>query len=77
MSVSWSSRPVGDAIVRTGAGLHSSCIREGGLIAGAGGGRGVLTYRGHDYPFRVSGFSFGVTHWRIGDAADGTGFGAA
>ena len=30
------------------------------LLAGAGGGRGVLTYRGHDYPFRVSGISLGV-----------------
>jgi len=31
------------------------------LIAGAGGGRGILTYRGHDYPFRVYGLSLGVT----------------
>jgi hypothetical protein len=31
------------------------------LIAGAGAGRGVLTYRGRDYPFRVSGLSLGVT----------------
>ena len=30
-------------------------------MVGAGGGRGVLTYRGHDYPFRVSGISLGVT----------------
>jgi hypothetical protein len=34
---------------------------KAGLIVGAGGGRGVLTYRGHDYPFRVSGLSLGVT----------------
>jgi hypothetical protein len=34
---------------------------KAGLIVGAGGGRGVLTYRGRDYPFRVSGLSFGVT----------------
>jgi hypothetical protein len=33
---------------------------KAGLIVGAGGGRGVLTYRGRDYPFRVSGFSLGV-----------------
>jgi hypothetical protein len=32
-----------------------------GLMAGAGGGSGVLTYRGRDYPFRVSGLSLGVT----------------
>jgi hypothetical protein len=31
-----------------------------GLMAGAGGGRGVLTYRGRDYPFRVSGLSLGI-----------------
>jgi hypothetical protein len=31
------------------------------LIAGAGAGRGILTYRGRDYPFRVSGLSLGVT----------------
>jgi hypothetical protein len=31
------------------------------LIAGAGGGRGVLTYRGHEYSFKASGLSLGVT----------------
>lgn len=34
---------------------------KGGLIAGVGGGHGVLTYRGRDYSFRVSGLSLGVT----------------
>lgn len=34
---------------------------KAGLIVGAGGGRGVLTYLGRDYPFRVSGLSLGVT----------------
>jgi hypothetical protein len=34
---------------------------KAGLIVGAGAGRGVLTYRGRDYPFRVSGLSLGVT----------------
>lgn len=34
---------------------------KAGLIAGVGGGRGVLTYRGRDYSFRVSGLSLGVT----------------
>jgi hypothetical protein len=34
---------------------------KAGLIAGAGGGRGVLKYRGHDYSFRVSGLSLGVS----------------
>ena len=31
------------------------------LMVGAGAGSGVLTYRGRDYPFRVSGLSLGVT----------------
>jgi hypothetical protein len=34
---------------------------KAGLIAGAGGGRGILTYRGHEYPFKASGLSLGVT----------------
>ena len=36
-------------------------VVKAGLIAGAGAGRGVLTYRGRDYPFRVYGLSLGVT----------------
>ena len=36
-------------------------IVKAGVIMGAGGGRGVLTYRGRDYPFRVSGLSLGIT----------------
>jgi hypothetical protein len=35
-------------------------IVKTGLIVGGGVGSGVLTYRGRDYPFRVSGLSFGV-----------------
>ena len=31
------------------------------LMLGAGGGNGVLTYRGRNYPFSVSGVSLGVT----------------
>lgn len=34
---------------------------KAGLIAGGGGGSGVLTYRGRNYPFRLSGVSLGVT----------------
>jgi hypothetical protein len=34
---------------------------KGGFIVGVGGGRGVLTFRGNHYPFRVSGMSFGAT----------------
>jgi hypothetical protein len=36
-------------------------IVKAGLMVGAGGGSGVLTYRGRNYPFRVSGLSLGVT----------------
>jgi hypothetical protein len=39
----------------------SVVFAKAGLIVGAGGGRGVLTYRGRDYPFRVSGLSLGIT----------------
>jgi hypothetical protein len=42
-------------------GTVSVVFAKAGLIVGAGGGRGVLTYRGRDYPFRVSGFSLGIT----------------
>ncbi len=34
---------------------------KGGFIIGVGGGQGVLTFRGHHYPFRVSGMSVGAT----------------
>jgi len=34
---------------------------KAGLLVGAGAGSGVLTYRGRDYPFRVSGTGFGFT----------------
>ena len=41
-------------------GYVSVVFARAGLIVGAGGGRGVLTYRGRDYPFRVSGLSLGI-----------------
>jgi hypothetical protein len=34
---------------------------KGGLILGMGGGEGVLTLRGKNYPFTVSGMSVGFT----------------
>jgi hypothetical protein len=34
---------------------------KAGLIVGAGFGRGVLTYHGRDYRFRISGLSLGLT----------------
>jgi hypothetical protein len=35
-------------------------IVKASLLVGGGVGSGVLTYRGRDYPFRVSGLSLGV-----------------
>jgi hypothetical protein len=34
---------------------------KGGFIVGAGSGRGVLTFKGRHYPFRVGGMSVGFT----------------
>jgi hypothetical protein len=34
---------------------------KGGFIVGVGGGSSVLYFRGHRYPFRVSGMSVGFT----------------
>lgn len=34
---------------------------RGGFIVGVGSGNGVLYFRGHRYPFRVSGMSVGFT----------------
>lgn len=33
---------------------------KAGLVGGVGGGRGVLTFEGRDYPFTVYGLSLGV-----------------
>jgi hypothetical protein len=34
---------------------------KGGLVVGVGSGHGVLYFRGHRYPFQVSGMSVGFT----------------
>jgi len=34
---------------------------KAGFIVGVGGGQGILTFRGRNYPFRVSGMSLGAT----------------
>ncbi|MFK4508425.1 hypothetical protein LPJ38_20500 [Bradyrhizobium daqingense] len=36
-------------------------IVKAGFLAGGGAGSGVLTYRGKNYPFKVSGVSLGIT----------------
>lgn len=42
-------------------GYVSIAFARAGLVVGAGAGRGVLTYRGRDYPFRASGLSVGLS----------------
>ena len=53
------------ASVSTASQAETGSVRvvftKAGFIVGVGGGRGILTFRGHKYPFRVSGMSFGAT----------------
>jgi hypothetical protein len=43
------------------SGTVSVVFTKAALVVGAGGGHGVLHFRGHRYPFRVSGMSVGYT----------------
>jgi len=56
---------VGVAGLSTASQAETGAVRvvftKGGFIVGVGGGQGVLTFRGHHYPFVVSGMSFGAT----------------
>ena len=56
---------VGVAGLSTASQAETGAVRvvftKGGFIVGVGGGQGVLTFRGHHYPFAVSGMSFGAT----------------
>src|SRR5436853_1338913 len=53
------------ASVSTASQAETGSVRvvftKAGFIVGVGGGRGILTFRGRHYPFRVSGMSFGAT----------------
>ena len=46
---------------RAGTGEVRVVFTKGGFIVGVGGGHGVLYFRGHRYPFDVSGMSVGFT----------------
>jgi len=46
---------------RADTGQVAIVFTMGGFIVGVGGGEGVLLYRGHKYPFTVSGMSVGFT----------------
>ena len=50
---------LGTARAETGA--VRVVFTKGGFIVGVGGGEGVLTLRGNNYPFSVSGMSVGLT----------------
>jgi len=56
---------VASASVSTASQAATGSVRvvftKAGFIVGVGGGRGVLTFQGHHYPFTVSGMSFGAT----------------
>ncbi|MCG2626531.1 hypothetical protein L6654_07830 [Bradyrhizobium sp. WYCCWR 13023] len=43
------------------AGHVRAKIVKAGLLVGGGVGRGVLTYRGKTYPFKITGLSLGIT----------------
>jgi hypothetical protein len=46
---------------KAGTGEVRVVFTKGGFIVGVGGGHGVLYFRGHRYPFQVSGMSVGFT----------------
>ena len=46
---------------RADTGAVRVVFTKGGFIVGVGGGHGVLNFRGHNYPFTVSGMSVGFT----------------
>src|SRR5882757_7501188 len=56
---------VATASLSTASQAETGSIRvvftKAGFIVGVGGGEGVLTFRGRNYPFRVSGASLGAT----------------
>jgi len=44
-----------------GTGYVHVSVAKAGLIVGAGAGRGVITYEGREYRFRITGLSLGLT----------------
>lgn len=46
---------------RAETGAVNVVFTKGGFIVGLGGGEGVLHFRGHNYPFTVTGMSVGFT----------------
>ena len=50
------SGPSGKAI---SSGTITMKMTQAGFLLGASGGEGVLTFQGHDYPFKIGGMSIG------------------
>lgn len=46
-------------------------IVKAGLLVGGGAGSGVLTYRGRNHPFRITGVSLGITAGATAGRLDG------
>jgi len=66
MSKCWIMLPLVILLVVTtpshaGTGFVRVSVAKAGLIVGAGAGRGVLTYGGREYRFRITGLSLGLT----------------
>ena len=49
------------APVQAATGSLQVQITKAGLIVGVGGGSGILTFKGRQYPVRVGGLAFGAT----------------
>ena len=56
LAMTWSAPTIAQA-----TGYIQMKFAKAGLVAGLGGGTGILTYRGRRYPFRVTGLSLGFT----------------
>ena len=54
------SLPVTPAMAQASGTVRIKIVKAG-LVIGAGSGSGVLTFRGRNYPFRVTGLSLGIT----------------
>ncbi|SFP22436.1 hypothetical protein SAMN05216330_10680 [Bradyrhizobium sp. Ghvi] len=52
--------PAAPSFAQAAGQVHLKIVKVG-LLVGGGAGNGVLTYRGRNYPFRVTGMSFGIT----------------
>lgn len=57
--LAWMAATVGPSQAETGT--VRIVFGTAGIIAGSGGGKGTLIFHGKEYPFQISGASFGAT----------------